>query len=157
MLQAGVLLLLVIGIVNVVNLLFVRATGRAKELAVRQVLGAGRLNLALQFVGETLLLSLAGGLLGLATGALALVAIGRLGVSLLPLGPGVALTVPVAIATLGVAVLIGLILAVPLVLLTVRNNLAPALAVESRSGTTSRSTGVSYQCCSSRRPSSLIR
>jgi len=42
MLQAGVALLLLIGAVNLANLLLVRATARQKEFSVRQVLGAGR-------------------------------------------------------------------------------------------------------------------
>src|ERR1700732_58248 len=39
LLQAGAIALLLIGAVNLVNLLLVRASGRVKELAVRQALG----------------------------------------------------------------------------------------------------------------------
>src|ERR1035438_4910441 len=68
LLQAGVLFLLLIGAVNLANLLLVRASARSKEFSVRQVLGAGRLQLARQLVTESLVLSLAGGLLGLGLG-----------------------------------------------------------------------------------------
>ncbi|MGC2233388.1 MAG: ABC transporter permease, partial [Candidatus Acidiferrum sp.] len=69
LLEAAVLVLLLIGTVNLVNLLLVRASGRVKELAVRQALGASWRFLVSEVVVETTLLTLAGGLLGLAVGA----------------------------------------------------------------------------------------
>jgi ABC-type antimicrobial peptide transport system permease subunit len=42
LLQSGVFFLLAIGAVNLVNLLLIRASGRAKEMAIRQSLGASR-------------------------------------------------------------------------------------------------------------------
>ena len=59
--QAGVLFLLVIGAVNVTNLLLIRATGRLKELAVRQALGAARRHIVAEVTMETTLLTLLGG------------------------------------------------------------------------------------------------
>jgi len=63
LLEAGVLVLLLIGAVNLVNLLLIRANGRVKELAVRQALGAGWRYLVSEVVVETTLLTFAGGLL----------------------------------------------------------------------------------------------
>src|ERR1019366_10627944 len=59
LLQAGVAFLLLIGAVNLANLLLVRASARHKEFSVRQVLGAGRGQIARLLVTETLVLSLA--------------------------------------------------------------------------------------------------
>jgi predicted permease len=138
LLQAGVLALLLIGAVNLVNLLLIRASGRVKELAVRQALGASRRNVVSEVVVETTMLTLIGGLLGLAVGAAGIRLLVVLGADRLPLGGGIAFDARLALAALVAAILMGMVLAVPIAWFNLRRHPGDGLRAESRGGTSGR-------------------
>ncbi len=138
LLQAGGLFLLVIGAVNLTNLLLIRASGRMKDLAVRQALGARRRHVALEVLTETTLLTLAGGLLGALLGSLGIDFLRFIGTDQMPLGAQIVFDSRLAFVGLLAALLLGLVLAAPIVWYNLRARLASTLQTETRGGTTTR-------------------
>ena len=138
LMQAGVFFLLLIGAVNLVNLLLIRASGRAKEMAIRRSMGAGRRHVVTQVLVETVLLTLLGGLLGLVVGAWGIRLFEILGADRLPLGAHIAFDGWLASIGLGGAILLGVVIALPIAWFNLSSHLAHALQSESRTGTISR-------------------
>jgi predicted permease len=107
-LLVAVACLLAIACANLANLLLVHMSGKQRELAVRAALGAGRGALAKPLVAEVMLLSGAGGLLGLALGALGPRALTALGPANLPRAGEIAISGPVILFTAGTTIVVAL-------------------------------------------------
>jgi predicted permease len=140
LMQAGVFFLLLIGAVNLVNLLLIRASGRAKEMAIRQSMGASRRHVVTQVMVETILLTFCGGLLGVIVGSWGLRLLEVLGASRLPLGAHISFDGSLAAIGLLGAVVLGVLIAVPIAWFNLSSHLANALQSESRTGTINRAT-----------------
>jgi predicted permease len=138
LLQAGVLLLLLIGTVNLVNLLLIRASGRVKELAVRQALGANRGYVVSEVLVETTLLTVMGGLLGLGVGAGGIRLLAALGADRLPLGSYIVFDARLVWVALAAALAMGVVLAAPIAWFNLQHHLNNALQSETRGGTAGR-------------------
>ena len=130
-LSGAVGFVLLIACANVANLLLVRAAGRRRELAVRAALGGSPRQIASQVVIESLVLSLAGGVLGLLLGTLGIRALLALNTANLPrVGEdGAAVTVDwrVLLFTLATAVGTGLLFGVLPAWRSARANVTDAL------------------------------
>ena len=140
LMQGGVFFLLLIGAVNLINLLLIRASDRAKEMAIRQSMGANRGHVVRQVVTETVLLTATGGLLGVLVGAWGTHLLQVLGANRLPLGAHIAFDGWLASIGLVGSVVLGVIIAVPIAWFNLRSHLANALQSESRTGTINRAT-----------------
>jgi putative ABC transport system permease protein len=103
-------LLLLIGCVNVANLMLSRATSREKEFALRAVLGAGRARLVRLLLVESLVLAVGGAALGVLIGWVGLkLIVATMPPDSIPAESVIGLNVQVMAFTLGLAVLTPLI------------------------------------------------
>src|ERR1700730_17970278 len=136
MMMGVVGLVLLIACVNLANLLLAQGARRQKEISLRAALGAGRTRIVRQMLTESLLLSLAGGAVGLA--------IAYAGRSILwsyrppfieQSGIDLSLDSHVLLFTLGVAILTGLIFGLGPAVKASRPNLMETLKSGGRSGT----------------------
>ncbi len=112
LLLGAVAFVLLIACVNVANLLIARGNAHAREFAIRAALGAGRGRLVRQLVTESLLLAVAGGLVGL---LIARALVGLFATSIPTNSPGLptlAIDGRVLLFALGLSILVGLVFGV---------------------------------------------
>jgi predicted permease len=131
---------LLIACANVANLLLARATGRKREIAIRAAVGAGRGRIVRQLLTESVMLSLAGGIVGLAAGYAGIRAILSVSPGNIPRiglqGANVGLDWRVLGFTLGLSIVTGILFGLVPALQSSRADLNSALKESSsRSGT----------------------
>jgi putative ABC transport system permease protein len=139
-LQAAVGFVLLIACANIANLMLIRAAGREREIAVRLAIGAPRLRIIRQLLTESVLLSLVGGILGLALGYLGIRALMSVNTAGLPRvgedGALIGIDWRVLLFTLTVSVTTGIVFGLIPALQGSRTELNTALKdSSSRSGT----------------------
>ena len=108
-LMGAVGLVLVIACANVASLLLVRSTARAREIAVRVAIGAGRARLARQLLTENLVLAFIGGALGLLLAAWCLRTLILIGPRDIPRLTDSTLDLPVLLFATTISVAVGLV------------------------------------------------
>ena len=138
LLESAVAFVLLIGCVNVANLMLVRSNVRMKELAIRHSMGAGRARLAGQLLIESLALAAAGGGLGVLTGLGGVRVLASLGANALPRGESIHVNGTVLAFSAAVAVLTGLIFGAAPVYHLVRQDLNAVFRANGRTGTTEK-------------------
>jgi putative ABC transport system permease protein len=139
-LVGAVSLVLLIACANVANLLLARAIGRQREMAIRVAMGAGRARIVRQLLTESVLLSLAGAVVGALAGVVGIRALLSVNTANLPRvgeeGSLVGMDWRVLVFTILVALATGLIFGLIPALQTSRPDLSATLKESSgRSGT----------------------
>ncbi|HEY0968260.1 MAG TPA: ABC transporter permease [Opitutaceae bacterium] len=138
LLQGGVAFVLLIGCMNVANLLLVRANARQSELAIRSALGASRATIARQLLLESLLLTTLGAALGLALAWGALRVSNFYVAKMLPQALPAALDLRVLGFAVGLTLVIGVLTGLIPVFHILRTNLAEIIQSSSRGASSGR-------------------
>lgn len=145
LLQVGVAFVLLIGCVNVANLLLTTSNARQAELAIRSALGASRLTIARQLMLESLLLTSLGALLGVGLAWAALRVTNTYLASLLPQ----ALPATLDLRVLGFAVIVTVVVGVLIGMVPVWHVMRTNLVAIMQQGTRGSSSGRGVRALSS--------
>ena len=139
-LWGGALFVLLIGGVNVANLLLVRTSSRLRELVTRIALGSGRWRIVRQLITENVLLTTISAAIGVLIAYCALRLLVVMNLLDLPRGHEIRIDASVGVFALAIAALVGIALAIVPIAHLVGVNMAVVLTEQGRSGTSNRST-----------------
>ena len=140
LLWGGVLFVLLIGCVNIANLVMVRSSVRTRELATRLAFGAGYLRVTRQLLTESVVLTTVGGSAGLLIGYWGMQLLETIGIDRLPRAQEIAIDGPVIVATLGLALAVGFLIGIIPVTGAMRTDLGAIFHEDGITGTSSRAT-----------------
>lgn len=127
MLAGAVALVLLIGCVNLANLLLVRGAARSRELGVRAALGAGQYRIVRQLLVENALLAAIGGALGVGVGIAGSRVVATMAPESVRQVQDIRVDGPVLLFALGVTVFAALLFGLLPALQTIRLNLMSAI------------------------------
>ena len=138
LLWGGVLFVLLIGCVNIANLVMVRSSVRTRELATRLAFGAGYLRVSRQLLTESIVLTTAGGSLGLLFGFWGMDVLRTLGIDQLPRAQEIAMDGTVVLAALVLSLLVGFLIGIIPVSGAMRTDLGQVFREDGITGTSAK-------------------
>ena len=135
LLWGGAVFVLLIGALNIANLVLARLSVRGKEIATRLALGAGRAQVARQLIVENVLVAAAGGVAGVLLGTVLLRFLATIGLDRFPRAYEVRIDGAVILVALGLSITVGALIGLAPLVSVFKVNLSGMLHDGNRTGT----------------------